>query len=252
MAAKEQRRAYKGSDLGRVWAYLKPAIYVFGFYVAITIGFKSSKDIEGLTCPYFVWLAVGMTSWFYMRDLIPGGANCFYKYKIMHFKGRMPMTAIPTVPAMVAFRTQIVLLIAVIVLMFFYGCKPSIYWIQLPFYILMMILMSIVWGFFAGCLTVLSKDFYNILRSFNSMIMWLSGILFDISKKAAKVKGLKWVFRFNPITYIAEGYRNSLCREVWFFDEKIKLCCFLMVMAFFAIAGLLMFKRIEKELPDMI
>lgn len=252
MASVEQRKAYRGSDLGRIWAYLKPAIYVFGFYVALSVGFRSAKDIAGIHTPYFIWLATGMVSWFYMRDLITGGANCFGKYKFMHSKGRLPMTTMPTVPAMVALRTQLVLLAALIVLNLCYGCMPNKYWLQLPFYMFMMVIMSIAWGFFAGCITVLSKDLFNILRSVNMMIMWLSGIMFDTSKLAASSVKAKWIFRLNPVTYIAEGYRNCFCREVWFFEEKTKLYCFLFVMLLFTVCGLTLYKRMEKELPDIV
>ena len=80
LAKVHQKKQFRGSDMGLMWAFAKPSMYIIVFYVAIVIGFKSSTDIDGLICPYFVWLAIGMISFFYMRDMILNGANCFKKY----------------------------------------------------------------------------------------------------------------------------------------------------------------------------
>ena len=83
LAMVHQKKTFRGADMGLLWAFAKPSMYIIVFYVAIVIGFKSSTSLEGLVCPYFVWLAIGMIAFFYMRDMILNGANCFKRYAVL-------------------------------------------------------------------------------------------------------------------------------------------------------------------------
>lgn len=250
IAIAKQRKNYTGSDLGMVWAYVKPAMYVCAFYIAICIGFKSSKDVSGIHTPYFVWLTIGLVAWFYMRDMILGGASCFNKNRMLILKLGFPPEAIPAIPAISNLLVHGVLMVAAIILTLCFGVMPSIYWLQLPFYTILMVIFAVIWSFLAGCLSVLSKDFFNMLKSISTMIFWLSGILFDPARKGGDL--VAWFFRFNPITFITEGYRNTFCKDIWFFEEPLKLGCYLITMVVFFITGLLLFKRIQKDIPDVV
>lgn len=250
MAIVKQKKQYKGSDLGMVWAYVKPAMYVCAFYIAISIGFKSSKDIEGIVCPYFVWLTVGLVAWFYMRDMILGGASCFNKNRLLILKSGFPLSAVPAIPSVSNLIVHGVLMVATFILAICFGVTPNVYWLQLPFYTVLMVLMAIIWSFGSGCLSVMSKDFFNFLKSLSTMVFWLSGILFDPNGKGSGA--VVWFFRFNPVTYIAEGYRNSLCKNIWFFEKPVELGCYLITMLVFGIVALVLYKRLKEKLPDII
>ena len=250
LARVDQKKAYKGSDLGRIWSYVKPAMYVIGFYLAISIGFKSSKNIEGIIVPYFVWLTVGLISWFYMRDMLIGGAACFKKHRYLVLKSKFPVNIIPTIPAVQNLIVHGILMIAVFILAIGFGARPNVYWLQLPLYAGLMFLYAVIWSFTAGLLSVVSRDFYNLLRSVTTMIFWLSGVMFDSNAKG--IGNVIWFFRFNPITFTAEGYRNALCREVWFFEEPLKMACYLSTMLVVLIVGLVLYKKIGKQLPDIV
>ena len=65
-------KTYKGAALGWSWAIIRPAIQIFVFWFAFSFGLRSGKPVEGY--PFFLWLIAGMTPWFYMRDMIQGGA----------------------------------------------------------------------------------------------------------------------------------------------------------------------------------
>ena len=138
-----QKKNYKGSALGPVWAFIKPVLYICVFYFAISIGFKSAKDIDGVITPYFIWLTTGMISWFYMRDMILGGASCFRKYRFLVTKMNYPVSTIPTIVSMSNLLIHCILMVGVLLLALAFGCAPTVYWIQLPVYMLLMFIFSI-------------------------------------------------------------------------------------------------------------
>lgn len=249
LAKTHQKKQYRGSDLGGLWAFSKPTMYIVVFYFAITIGFKSSKDIPGLICPYFVWLSIGMIAFFYMRDMILNGANCFRKYNALVGKAKYPIGTLPTTVSVSYFLVHLGMMAIGVAICFVFGTWPSIYWLQVPFYMLLMFIMSVFWSIATGILASIIKDFYNFLQVVNQAIFWLSAILFDVNSINPVIQK---VFYFNPITYIVEGYRDAFCRHIWFWEEPVKLGCFLIVLAVFALIAILMYKKLMKRIPDVI
>jgi len=249
IAKTHQKKQYKGSDGGMMWAFAKPMMYIFVFYFAITIGFRSSKDIPGLICPYFVWLAIGMISFFYMRDMILNGASCFRKYNILVSKAKYPISTLPTSVSISYMTVHLGMLAIGIAICFMFGCFPSIYWIQIPFYMALMFIMAVFWSICTGLISAIFRDFYNFLQVINQAVFWLSAILFDVNGLGPTAQK---AFLFNPITYIVEGYRNAICRHIWFFEEPVKLGCFLIVLFVLIAVSLFMYKKLIKRIPDVL
>ena len=249
LAKVHQKKQFRGSDMGLMWAFAKPSMYIIVFYVAITIGFKSSKDIPGLECPYFVWLAIGMISFFYMRDMILNGANCFKRYGAIVSNAKYPINTIPTT-VMVSFFTIHLGMVAIgIVICFAFRVWPSIYWIQTLFYMALLLIMTYFWSLGTGIISVIYRDFYNLLQVINQVMFWLSGILFDVNGLSSKGQ---MIFMFNPLTYIVEGYRNAFCRHIWFWEEPMKLVCYLVVLSIIIAISLQLYKKLAKRLPDLV
>lgn len=249
LARVHQKKQFRGADLGLMWAFAKPSMYIIVFYAAISIGFKSAKGIEGMICPYFVWLAIGMISFFYMRDMILNGANCFKKYGAFISKAKYPVGTLPTTVMISYLLIHFGMLALGIVICFIFKVWPSIYWIQTLFYMVLMLIMSFFWSVGTGIVSVIYRDFYNFLQVGNQMVFWLSAILFDVNGLGPRGQT---VFLFNPITFIVEGYRNSFCRHIWFWEEPLKLGCFLIVLAIMAAIAMLMYKKLAKRLPDLV
>lgn len=102
------------------------------------------------------------------------------------------------------------------------GAPVTIYLAQLPFYWLLMLMMGVAWGLFSGQVTAVSKDFYQLVRSSFTALMWLSGIFYQISD----IKGatLRFILRLNPITYLIDGFRYCFIDHVWFWEEPMHCC----------------------------
>lgn len=249
LAMANQQKNYKGSDFGMLWAFIKPALYIGVFYIAISIGFKSSKDIEGLVCPYFIWLSTGMICWFYMQSLVVAGAGCFRKFRLNITKVGLPPETVPVIMAESSLIIHIPLLIAGLILAMCFGVTPSIYWLELPIYMALMFLFSVLWNFATGILSAITVDFLNLLKSISVAIFWLSGILFNISDiPEATVP----VMRFNPVSFLVEGYRNAVCRHIWIWEQPKEFLCFMTTFTVFLIIALVLFKRIKPRLSDIL
>jgi teichoic acid transport system permease protein len=56
----------------------------------------------------------------------------------------------------------------------------------------------------------------------------------------------------NPVTYICYGYRDCFIDKQWFFEEPVRLAAFLGWYAFFGILSLWAYKKLRKEIPDVL
>ena len=248
LARSDLIKTYRGAALGWAWALIKPMVTIFVFWFAFSIGLRSGQPIAGY--PFFLWLVAGMLPWFFMSELITGGAGCIRKYSHLVTKMKFPISIIPTYFTISHMYTHFVLLGVTVVLFALFGYMPDIYMLQLPLYILMMFLFFAVWALFSGLLSAISKDFQNLVVAFSSAIFWLSGILYDVDK--IQHRWVRLMLKFNPVTVISSGYRKAFIYKKWFFEDKVELGCYMITLTVFIMAALWAYRKLRKEIPDVL
>lgn len=241
-------KTYNGAALGWMWAIIKPAITIAVFYFAFSIGLRAGKPENGY--PYFLWLIAGMIPWFYMRDTITSGANSIRKYRYLVTKIKYPISTIPTFVNISQFVVNICLSLIMFVIFMAYGKIPDIYWMQLPFYMLLMFLFFNSWALFAGMLSALSKDFLNLVKSVTTALFWMSGIMYNVN--SIDIPLIKTILLFNPITIIANGFRDSLIYKEWFWENTIELRNFAIMYILMTLLSLWAYKKLKKDIPDVL
>ena len=248
LAKSDLIKTYRGAALGWSWAVIKPMVTLFVFWFAFTVGLRSGKPVEGH--PYFLWLLAGFLPWFYMRDLIPGGASCIRQYRHLVTKMKFPISVIPTFYNISNLIVHWILLIITIVLFMCFGFFPDVYYLQIFFYMPLMFAFFVVWSLFAGLLSAVSKDFNNLVKAFSTAIFWMSGIIYDVNK--INHATIRLILKFNPVTVIANGYRYSFIYKKWFFEDPVELACYFTTLLVFTLAALWAFKKLRKEIPDVL
>ncbi len=250
LAKADQKKTYRGSDLGIVWAFVRPATYICVFYVAISLGFKSAKDIDGISCNFFIWLSIGMMAWFYMQAMLLGGAGGYRKYRLLITRSCCPLEIVPTIISVSQMMIHLALISITLILVGIFGTPPSIYWLEIPFYTFFMFIFAIAWSTATGLVSALSKDFYNLLAALSQAVFWLSAILFDVN--GIESHAARTILLFNPVTYIVEGYRNAVCRHVWFWEQPKEFLCYLTSFAVVSLLAIILFKRTSKVVSDYL
>ena len=248
LAKSDLVRKYRGAALGWVWAIVKPSMTLFVFWFAFTVGLRSGKPINGF--PYFLWLLAGFLPWFYMRDMIQGGAECIRKYKHLVTKIKFPVSIIPTFTGLSHLAVHLLLCVISILLFIAFGFMPDIYWLQIPLYMFMMWLFFTVWGLFAGVMSAMSKDFLNLVKSMIQALFWLSGVLYDVNK--IEHATVRTILKFNPITVSSSGYRKAFIYKEWFWEDKIELLGYCTVLVILVLLALWAYGKLRKEIPDVL
>lgn len=248
LAKYELIKTYRGAALGWLWAIIKPVMTIFTYWFTFAIGLRMSKEIFGY--PYFLWLIAGIIPWFYINEMLTVTSYSMKKYSYLINKMNFPISIIPTFTSCSKIYVHIFLMLIVIWIFMISGVGLDIYLIQLPFYLIMMFVFFTAFSLLSSVLSVISKDFYNLLKSITHMLFWLSGVIWDVS--LIGVPWLKQILYFNPITYIVNGYRNCFIKKVWFFEEPVQLAVFIGITILVIILAVWIYKKNKKDIPDII
>ena len=174
-----------------------------------------------------MWLIAGVVPWFYMSDMLTAGTDTIRKYSYLVTKMKFPISTIPTFISISKFIVHLVLVGIMMVIFICMGYPPTIYILQLQFYMLMMFIFFTIWSLFASLLSSMSKDFGNLVKSMVTAVFWLSGILWN--PETIKVVWVKKLLMFNPVTFLTNGFRNCFINQVWFFEQPKRLLYFAIV-----------------------
>lgn len=246
LAWAELKKSTLNSDLGLFWAIMKPVMYLVMFYLAISAGFKAGKDIEGTVCPYFIWLAAGIVQWQFISDLLVSGAFCYNKRKTIVRNVKFPLSTVPMVAVMSKFFIYVVMICIFIVTALVMGVKPSIYWLQLPVYIILTVIFTYIWVTMTAMMNIISTDIIEFVKTLRTAFFWLSGILFNVKGRTHPF------FTYNPISYLAEGFRNTFAYHIWIWEESRLLMNFIIVMFVLTLISSLLYRRLEKRIPEIL
>lgn len=241
-------KTYRGSALGWAWALIKPVVTIFVFWFAFSFGLRKGGDVDGF--PFFLWLIAGFVPWFYMSEMITGGAGCLRNHKFMVTKMTFPISVIPTFVSLSKLAVHVILVVIMIIIFVAFGYMPTLYYLQIPLYMLMMFLFFTVWGLFAGVLSAISKDFLNLVKSVTQAIFWMSGIIYNV--QSIDIPWIRTILSYNPITIVASGYRHCFIDKTWFFEDWYGLRCYAIVMIVMIILAVWSYKKLYKEIPDVM
>lgn len=248
LAKSDLIKTYRGAALGWTWAIIKPVVTIFVFWFAFSYGLRVGNEVDGY--PFFLWLIAGFLPWFYMQEMITGGAACIREHKHLVTKMKFPVSVIPTFNSLSKLAVHLILLCITIIIFICFGYFPDRYYLQIPIYMLMMFLFFVAWSLFAGMLSAISKDFLNLVKAFNTAIFWVSGIMYDVN--SINVSWIRSILQYNPVTIVASGYRHVFIDKTWFFEVPTEIRCYLIVFIIMAILALWAYKKLYKDIPDVL
>ena len=215
-------KTYRGAALGWSWAVIKPVVTIFVYWFGFEIGLRAGGNVNGF--PFFLWLIAGIVPWFYISDMLTVGIDSIRKYSYLVTKMKFPVSTIPTFVSISKMLINLILMAVMVLIFWGFGYPPTIYYLQLIFYIGIMFIFWTTWGLFSSLLAAISKDFGQLIKSFVSAVFWLSGIIWNPEK--VTIGWLKKALRLNPVTYLISGFRNTFIYKIWFWEQPMRLAYF--------------------------
>lgn len=240
-------KQYLGSYLGLVWAFAQPLSFVLVIWFAFEVGLR--VGVQGDGTPFFLFLISGMIPWFFISNALSSATNAITGNAFLVKKVAFRVSILPLIQIGSALLVHL-LLVGVLMLVFvLYGYYPSWYWLQIPFYVLGSILMLLGVTWMTSSINVFIKDMGNLIAVLTQIGFWATPILWNIEIIPEKYH---WIVQLNPAVFIVEGFRNSLYKNIWGWQQPHALGYFIMASLSFLAVGALIFKRLRPHFGDVL
>ncbi|PDO09394.1 MAG: teichoic acid ABC transporter permease [Candidatus Reconcilbacillus cellulovorans] len=246
LSKREFYMRYVGSLLGSVWAFVHPIIQILILWYVFQIGFKSAA-VDNF--PFILWLASGMIPWFFFSESLQGATNSIIENRHWVKKIVFRISLLPLAKIITALYIHL-FFVGLLLLMFLaYGYKPTIYLLQIFYYMLSMIVFVLGLSWATSSLIVFFRDIGQIISMLLQFGFWLTPIFYSLKVVPEKYR---IIYMFNPMFYIVEGYRDSLIYHIWFWERGFQTV-FYWIMTFVCLTvGGLLFKRLRPHFADLL
>lgn len=233
--------------LGGLWNIISPIIQVFTYWFVFGVGIRQKAPFGNH--PYFIWMLCGLIPWFFISASIIKGSNSIYSKGEMILKLQYPTSTIPVGTVLVNFYNHLWSMGILLIVMLVAGYTPTLYWLNLIYYMVYAILFLSALGLITSVLTMLARDFQNLLSSTIRLLFYLSPILWSPDKMPPDIQ---FIMKLNPIAYITDGFRDSLLYNVSFYVYWKKNLFFLVLLLVMIVIGSNLQVKVRDDYIDLM
>ena len=216
--------------LSYLWWLLEPALFVAAFYVAFAI------ILDFRTADFVVFLVCGKIPYLWFSKSVGGAAGSIIAGRELLTNANIRPQLFPMVDYFQNMYKQIVAFVAMLLFLLTQAHYPDWHWLLLPIVALtqMAIMMPFVLG--AAWITALIPDVRMLINIFVLIMMFLSGIFWDVNELPTPVR--EQVMTYNPLAFLIDAYRQILLHQSmpdWLHLGSLFLIGVLLSMLMFAL-----------------
>ncbi len=202
---KELRVRYRGSVLGMLWSYAKPAVQFLVFYLAIGKFMGMDRAIEN----YVIYMFAGVVVMNYFGEIFNNNTRTIIWNTALVKKIYLPRELFPVASTWVAFVHFVPQLVILAAGALVFGWRPGLLELGLFLYTFMILtLFGLGLGLLMGALNVFYRDAENFVELILMVTTWTSPVLYKW-EMVHEVLGDGWLwklYQLNPLTPMVEMF----------------------------------------------
>lgn len=194
---------YKQTLLGAAWAIVQPLLTMVVF--SVFFGKLAKMPSDGLPYPLFSFAA--LVPWSFFAGGLAQSSNSLVGSANLIRKVYFPRLVVPlgsVLSGAVDFALAFLVLIA---MMAYYGVRPGLGVLALPFFFLLAFLTAVGAGLWLSALNVQFRDVRHIVPFLSQIWLFATPIAYPSSLLEG---GWKVLFALNPMVGVVDGFRWSL------------------------------------------
>lgn len=247
LAARDVKLRYRQTALGAIWVVLQPLISAGVF--ALVFGKIANLPSDGI--PYFIFSFGGLLAWNAFSNTLTKASGSLVGNTQLVSKVYFPRLILPL---STVFSTMIdfgVALVMMFVLMALYHVVPHVGILLLPFWLLLILLLSVGIGLVAAALTVSYRDVSFILPVLTQFLLYASPVAYSLSVVLSKLHGAALdLYYLNPMATLLEAFRWSLFGKGHLSGGYVLYTTLVTILIF--VGGAFLFKKMERRFADVI
>ena len=234
---------YKQTAIGAAWAVLQPLLTMLIF--SLFFGRLAHIPSEGLPYPIFYYSA--LLPWMYFAAALQNATNTIVENQRVITKVYFPRLALPLASVLSGLVDFAVSFAMFVVLMIYYGIRPTPAILWFPAFILLAILTALGVGLWLSALNALYRDVRYVLPFLVQFWLFASPVAYPASLVPQK---WRWLYGLNPMAGVIEGVRWSLTGHTSPPGRLIfvSTAAVLVLLA----SGLAYFQKVETTVADVV
>jgi lipopolysaccharide transport system permease protein len=234
---------YKQTAIGAAWAVLQPLLTMLIF--SLFFGRLAHIPSEGLPYPIFYYSA--LLPWMYFAAALQNATNTIVENQRVITKVYFPRLALPLASVLSGLVDFAVSFVMFVVLMIYYGIRPTPAILWFPAFILLAILTALGVGLWLSALNALYRDVRYVLPFLVQFWLFASPVAYPASLVPQK---WRWLYGLNPMAGVIEGVRWSLTGHTSPPGRLIfvSTAAVLVLLA----SGLAYFQKVETTVADVV
>lgn len=223
---------YRRSYLGILWSMLEPLLSM----VVLTIVFGTLYGNTDKTFP--VYILSGRLLYSFYSSATKAALKSIRSNAAMIKKVYVPKYLYPLSTVIYNYIIFLISLVVLAIVGVILGVKPTIYLLQAPVALLIILILSYGSGMFLATIGVFFRDIEYLWSVALMLIMYTCAIFYYPSKLLKS--GWAWILKFNPLYCTIQIFRSAIFGESMYAPYVIYAAAFSVVIT---IIGLVCFKK---------
>lgn len=246
LALRDFQSRYAGTIAGSLWTLAHPIAIVAVFYFVFSIGFKA-KAPDGV--PFILWFAVGLMAWFYFNDGLVSIANSVVKNAHLVKKTVFPVEILAIIQIVSALFPHLVFLVVITAVLLINQVPLEGFRLLVFYFMFCTTVLLLGLGWLISALEVFYRDISQALTIVMNLWFWMTPIVWDSRMMPNEYH---WLFLFNPMYYIVDGYRGILIYAQPKWPEPTETILFWAITLGLLALGSAVFRSLKPEFADVL
>ena len=242
LALRDIKVRYKQTALGVAWVLLQPIATTLIFAVLFT----RFAPTNAFPVPFPLFAFSGFVLWTFINAGVSYSANSLINHSGLITKIYFPRMIVPAAAVAACFLDLLIGLVSLTVAMIFYGIVPTWKIVFAPFFLLLILMLTIGVGILLSALNVKYRDIKQLLPFAIQLWLFVSPVFYSLKLLP---ENLVWLWKINPLTGILENFRASLFGLEF---DTIGIAFSVIVTTAVFLAALYVFRRMEDDFADVI
>lgn len=227
---------YRRSYLGIVWSMLEPLLTM----IVLTIVFGTLYGNTDRTFP--VYILTGRLLYSFFSQSTKAALKSIRQNSAMIKKVYVPKYLYPLSSVLFNYVIFLISLIVLAVVSVILGVKPTIYLIQAPVALILILIMSYGFGMILATIGVFFRDMEYLWSVALMLIMYTCAIFYYPSRLLKS--GFSWILKYNPLYCTIDVFRSGMFGE----PMNLHYAAYALVFSLVTIAiGMFCFKKKQDE-----
>lgn len=242
LALRDIKVRYKQTALGVTWVLLQPIATTLIFAVL----FSRFALTDAFPVPFPLFAFSGFVLWTFVNTAISYSANSLINHSGLITKVYFPRLIIPAAAVAACLLDLLVGLISLAAAMIFYGIAPTWKIVFAPFFLLLILVLTVGVGILLAALNVKFRDIKQLLPFAIQLWLFVSPVFYSLKLLP---ENLVWLWKINPLSGALENFRAALF-GLDFDIIGISLSVIVTITVF--LGALYVFRRMEDDFADVI